>query len=303
MKPIFQAAALGLALAGATVTTDASVPLPVAEQTAGWPSLASVLKKIVPAVVSISVKGPAAQQPNTVARKRQETRRAPRAPHAPDAPRLAAERQTHAAGSGVVFDARHGLIITNNHVIDHADEITVTLAAGREAPAKLVGRDLDTDVAVIAVQVDNLRSIPLGDSDQLEVGDFVLAIGNPFAIGQTVSAGIVSGLRRNNVGIEKHEDFIQTDAAIYPGNSGGALVDLRGDLIGINTAFIGAGSTNPGMGFAIPINLARKIVDRILGTWSDPSRRACHDDRGCEAGLDPQNETLPPGIRTGDGDD
>ena len=303
MKRIFQVAALSLAFAGGTVTANASVPLPVAEQAAGSHSLASVLKQIAPAVISISVKEPAARQPNTAVKKRQETRRAPRALGAADEPRLAAERQMHAAGSGVVFDARHGLIITNNHVIDRADEITVTLADGREVPARLVGRDPDTDVAVIAVQAGNLRSIPLGDSDQLEVGDFVLAIGNPFAIGQTVTAGIVSGLRRNNVGIEKHEDFIQTDAAIYPGNSGGALVDLRGDLIGINTAFIGAGSTNSGMGFAIPINLARKIVDRIPETWTDPLRNPCQDDRRCDAGVDSQNAAAPPGIRTGEGDD
>ena len=169
--------------------------------------------------------------------------------------------------------------------------------------ARVVGGDPDTDIAVIAVQTGDLKSIPLGDSDRLEVGDFVLAIGNPFAIGQTVTAGIVSGLRRNNLGIDKREDFIQTDAAIYPGNSGGALVDLHGDLIGINTAFIGAGNTNTGMGFAIPINLARNSVERILATSTAALQRECPHDQGCVAGADQQNAAAAPGVLTGDGDD
>jgi serine protease Do/serine protease DegQ len=164
----------------------------------------------------------------------------------------------------VVFDAQQGLIVTNNHVIDRAHEITVTLADGRELRAKRLGGDPDTDVAVIKVQPDNLTAMPFGDSDQLEVGDFVLAIGNPFQIGQTVTSGIVSGLRRSNVGVERYEDFIQTDAAIYPGNSGGALINLRGDLVGISTAFIGSSSSKSNIGFAIPINMARNVVDQIL---------------------------------------
>src|SRR5712672_2104239 len=126
-----------------------------------------------------------------------------------------------------------------------------------------VGSDPGTDVAVIKVQAQNLIPLTLGDSDEVEVGDFVLAIGNPYQIGQTVTAGIISGLHRTNLGIEEYEDFIQTDAAIYPGNSGGALVNLRGELIGINTGFLGAG-TNPGMGFAIPINMVRSIADQIV---------------------------------------
>jgi serine protease DegQ len=166
----------------------------------------------------------------------------------------------------VVIDAGQGLIITNNHVIDRADEITVQLADGRELTAKLVGSDPDTDVAIVKVPAENLTAVPIGNSDQVEVGDFVLAIGNPFLIGQTVTSGIVSGLNRTNVGIVQYENFIQTDAAIYPGNSGGALVNLRGDLIGINTAFVGAANSNPGMGFAIPINMARAVTDRIMET-------------------------------------
>jgi S1-C subfamily serine protease len=163
----------------------------------------------------------------------------------------------------VLIDPAEGIILTNAHVIAGADEITVAFANGRELPARRVGSDVGTDVAVIRVEAQALPAIAIGNSDRLEVGDFVLAIGNPFLIGQTVTSGIVSALHRNNLGIEQYEDFIQTDAAIYPGNSGGALVNLRGELIGINTGFLGAG-TNPGMGFAIPINMVRAIADQII---------------------------------------
>ncbi len=254
MKQIFGAAALGLALAGSQpIAANASVPLPVVQQASGIPTLAPVLKKIAPTVVSISTKG-RAPDGNSQQRK------------ARDAKPVAVDQQVKAAGSGVVIDAGQGLVITNNHVIDRAEEISVQLADGRELAAKLVGGDPDTDIAIIRVPAENLTAIPIGNSDQVEVGDFVLAIGNPFLIGQTVTSGIVSGLNRTNVGIEQYENFIQTDAAIYPGNSGGALVNLRGDLIGINTAFVGATSSNPGMGFAIPINMARVVTDRILET-------------------------------------
>jgi serine protease DegQ len=234
---VLVAGASGLAHYGTLAPAQASVPLPTVAQ-AGVQTLAPVLKKITPAIISIAIKGQIADG--------------------------AKKRDIRATGSGVVFDASQGLIITNNHVIDHADEITVTLADGRNLPAKRVGGDADTDIAVIKIESDNLTSILMGDSDQLEVGDFVLAIGNPLMLGQTVTSGIVSGLHRNNVGIEQYEDFVQTDAAIYPGNSGGALVNLRGELVGINTAFVGASKANPGVGFAIPINMARNVADQIL---------------------------------------
>src|SRR5499427_1702640 len=254
MNHILGATALGLALAASGfVAANASVPLPVIQQASGMPTLAPVLKKITPAVVSIAVKS-RAPDANTQQRR---TR---------DAKPAAVDQQVHAAGSGVVIDAGQGFIITNNHVIDRAEEITVQLADGRELAAKLVGGDPDTDVAVIKVPAENLTAIAFGNSDQIEVGDFVLAIGNPFLIGQTVTSGIVSGLNRTNIGVGQYENFIQTDAAIYPGNSGGALVNLRGDLIGINTAFIGATNSNPGMGFAIPINMARNVADHIMET-------------------------------------
>jgi S1-C subfamily serine protease len=248
--------AAGLSLASAAngwVAANASVPLPAVQQASGIPTLAPVLRKITPAVVGIFIKGRTADG-NAQQRKQR------------DAKPVAADQQARAAGSGVIIDAAQGVLITNNHVIDHAEEITVQLADGRELAAKLVGDDPDTDIAVIKVGAENLTAIPIGNSDQIEVGDFVLAIGNPFLIGQTVTSGIVSGLNRTNVGIEQYEDFIQTDAAIYPGNSGGALVNLRGELIGINTAFVGTASSNPGMGFAIPISMARVVTDRILET-------------------------------------
>jgi Do/DeqQ family serine protease len=255
MNRIYRATALGLALAtSGFVAANASVPLPVVQQASGIPTLAPTLKKITPAVVGISIKSRASDGNAQQQRKQR------------DAKPAAVDQQTRAAGSGVVIDAGQGLVITNNHVIDHADEITVQLADGRELAAKLVGGDPDTDIAVIKVPAENLTAIPIGNSDQVEVGDFVLAIGNPFLIGQTVTSGIVSGLNRTNVGLEQYENFIQTDAAIYPGNSGGALVNLRGELIGINTAFVGATNSNPGMGFAIPINMARVVTDRILET-------------------------------------
>src|SRR5215831_2372528 len=252
MNQTFGATALGLALTtGGFITANASVPLPVVQQASGMPTLAPMLKKITPAVVGISIKN---RVPDASAQQRK-----PR-----DAKPAAVDQQVRAAGSGVVIDASQGLVITNNHVVDRAEEITVQLADGRELAAKLVGGDPDTDVAVIRVPAENLTAIPIGNSDQVEVGDFVLAIGNPFVIGQTVTSGIVGGLNRTNLGIEQYEDFIQTDAAIYPGNSGGALVNLRGDLIGINTAFVGATNSNPGMGFAIPINMVRFIADQLL---------------------------------------
>ncbi len=257
MNRTFGAVLFGLVAAAiATAGAQASVPFSVIDQATGAPTLAPVLKKIAPSVVGIAIKAhPGTEAVASAGQKkpREAKRTEPSADH-----------QVRASGSGVVIDARQGLIITNNHVIEHADEITVTLDDGRELQAKLVGGDPDTDIAVIKIAADNLIAMPVGNSDVVEVGDFVLAIGNPFMIGQTVTSGIVSGLHRNNVGIEQYENFIQTDAAIYPGNSGGALVNLRGELVGINTAFIGASNTNPGMGFAIPINMARAVVDHLL---------------------------------------
>lgn len=167
-------------------------------------------------------------------------------------------------GSGVIIDASKGYVITNWHVIKAADELMVMLDDGRTLPAKVLGGDAPTDVALIQISAPNLQVMPMGNSDKLQVGDFVLAIGNPFGLSQSVTSGIISGLGRSELGIEGYEDFIQTDASINPGNSGGALINFNGELIGINTAILGPNGANIGIGFAIPINMVRSVVDQLL---------------------------------------
>jgi len=223
----------------------------------GIPTLAPLIKKVTPSVVNIAVKGRVAQQQNPLFND-------PFFRRFFNIPEVPVEREIRAAGSGVIVDAHQGLVITNNHVVEHADEITVTLADGRRFVAKRVGADPDTDVAIIKIPAENLTALSLGDSDKLEVGDFVVAIGNPFGLGQTVTSGIVSALRRTGLGIKGYEDFIQTDAPINPGNSGGALVNLQGELIGINTAIIGPSGGSVGIGFAIPTNMVREVMDQLV---------------------------------------
>jgi Do/DeqQ family serine protease len=179
-------------------------------------------------------------------------------------PDEAIRRETRAAGSGVIVDAAKGFVLTNNHVVAKATQIEVTTKDNRRFPAELVGRDPETDIAVLKIKADRLTAVPLGDSDRLEVGDFVLAIGNPFGLGQTVTSGIVSALGRTGLGIEGYEDFIQTDASINPGNSGGALVTLDGRLVGINTAILSPKGGNVGIGFAVPINMVRRVMEQIV---------------------------------------
>ncbi|PVZ71905.1 DegQ family serine endoprotease [Pelagibaculum spongiae] len=236
----------------------AQAALPLAVDGEQIPSLAPMLERSTPAVVNIATRSKAKSS------SRQQVD-----PFefffGPNARRPRQEgRPTQSLGSGVVIDAENGYILTNNHVIDKADEIKVTLRDGRELDAKLIGGDPDSDVAVIQVEAKNLTAIPLSNSDSLRVGDFVVAIGNPFGLGQTVTSGIVSALGRSGLGIEGYEDFIQTDASINPGNSGGALVNLRGELVGINTAIIAPGGGNVGIGFAIPINMAKSLTDQLV---------------------------------------
>ena len=166
-------------------------------------------------------------------------------------------------GSGVIVSAS-GYILTNNHVVENADEIEVILNDNRRARAKVIGTDPDTDLAVLKIELDRLPVIVLGNSDSLQVGDQVLAIGNPFGVGQTVTGGIVSALGRNQLGINTFENFIQTDAAINPGNSGGALVDINGNLLGINTAIYSRSGGSMGIGFAIPVSSARQVMEGIV---------------------------------------
>jgi len=174
------------------------------------------------------------------------------------------ERETQATGSGVIVDAAQGYVLTNSHVTENGNSIEVTLKDGRRVKARLIGRDTETDIAVLQISGSNLTAVPMGDSDRLQVGDFVLAVGNPFGLGQTVTSGIISALGRTGLGIEGYEDFIQTDASINPGNSGGPLVDLQGRIVGINTAIVAPSGGNVGIGFAVPINIARQVMEQLI---------------------------------------
>jgi len=222
------------------------------------PTLAPMLEEVTPAVVNIATRGHVRVQENPLLSD-PFFRRFFDIPN--QQPR---KRKTQSLGSGVVIDANKGYIITNNHVIDKADEITVTLRSGDILKAKLIGTDPDTDIAVIQVEAKGLTEVPMADSNKLRVGDFAIAIGNPFGLGQTVTSGIVSALGRSGLGIEGYEDFIQTDASINPGNSGGALVNLHGELIGINTAIFSKSGGNIGIGFAIPINMVKDIMQQLV---------------------------------------
>ncbi len=168
------------------------------------------------------------------------------------------------AGSGVIVDAAKGYVLTNHHVVDGGTEISVTLKDGRQLPAKLIGSDKETDIALLQIAAKNLTAIQIGDSDALKVGDYVVAIGNPFGLGQTVTSGIVSALGRSGLNIEGYEDFIQTDASINPGNSGGALVSLDGKLVGINTAILSPAGANVGIGFAVPSSMAATVMNQLI---------------------------------------
>ena len=232
---------------------------PVDSQGQPLPTLAPMLEGATRAVVNIATREQLRQQDNPLLRD----------PFfrfffgAPES-RPQQHSQPQSLGSGVIIDAEQGLLITNHHVIDKADEISVTLSDGRTLAAELVGSDPEADIAVIRIPAEKLTAMPLADSDQLRVGDFVVAIGNPFGLGQTVTSGIVSALGRSGLGIEGYEDFIQTDASINPGNSGGALVDLSGHLVGMNTAILAPGGGNVGIGFAIPVNMAKKIIAQLV---------------------------------------
>jgi Do/DeqQ family serine protease len=229
------------------------------------PSLAPMIEKVSPAVVNIAVSGsvkvdnPLAQ--DEFLRKFFDF----------DGQNPNGKREIEAAGSGVIVDAKKGYILTNHHVVENADKITVTLADNRSLSAKVVGSDEGSDLALLQVKDDTLVQMPFGDSGKLRVGDYVVAIGNPFGFSNTVTSGIVSALGRSGINREAYEDFIQTDASINPGNSGGALVNLRGELVGINSAIISRSGGNIGIGFAIPVNMARAIMDQLV-TYGSVSR-------------------------------
>lgn len=234
----------------------AEAALPASVGNEPLPSLAPILEEVTPSVVNVYT----------------QTRYRVRSPllddpifrrffNIPDVPR---ERVSQSLGSGVVVDAERGYVLTNNHVIAGADDIAVTLKDGRSLAGTLIGTDPETDLAVIQVAAENLRALALADSDQMRVGDFVVAVGNPFGLGQTVTSGIVSALGRTGVRGLEFQNFIQTDASINPGNSGGALINLRGELVGINSAIFTPSGGNVGIGFAIPSGMARFVMQQLV---------------------------------------
>jgi Do/DeqQ family serine protease len=238
------------------------IPLPLAarapllDERRGVLTIAPMLEKVTPAVVNISVTTTAAGQENPLLRD-------PFFRRYFGLPDAAPKREPTAAGSGVIIDSTKGYVVTNHHVIRSAEHIQVTLKDGRQLKANLVGSDPPTDLALVKIEANNLTAIELADSDQLAVGDVVLAIGNPFGLGQTVTSGIISALGRSGLSADNYEDFIQTDAPINPGNSGGALVATDGKAVGINTAIIAPGGGNVGIGFAVPANMVRAVVKQL----------------------------------------
>ncbi|QRN04122.1 Do family serine endopeptidase [Legionella sp. MW5194] len=224
-------------------------------------TLAPVLKNVMPAIVNVAVQGVIPAGPPAADNDDDDNERQQLTPEKP--------RKFQSIGSGVIVDPKNGVIITNDHVIRNATLITVTLNDGRRLKAKLIGSDSETDLAVLKIDAKNLKSLPIGDSDKAEVGDFVVAIGNPFGLNsfgnsQSATFGIISAMKRSDLNIEGIENFIQTDAAINPGNSGGALVNARGELIGINTAILSPYGGNVGIGFAIPVNMAKDVVQQLI---------------------------------------
>ena len=239
------------------VATASYAALPDSVDGQPLPSLAPLVKKVAPAVVNIRVSQTVRSQ----------------SPYGDEMFRRffgmpdlegGRSREVASAGSGVIVDAANGYILTNHHVVDGADKIQISLFNDDSLDAEIIGSDAATDIAVIKVDPKNLVELPIGDSDQVEVGDFVIAIGNPFGLGHTVTSGIVSALGRTGISRNGYEDFIQTDASINPGNSGGALVNMRGELVGINSAIVSRTGGNVGIGFAVPSEIARSIMRQIL---------------------------------------
>jgi len=255
MKPNLHRTLAALALGLAALHAEAALPVMVDGQP--LPTLAPMLERVTPAVVNIATRGRVQRRENPLLSD-------PFFRRFFDLPAPRRNRPSQSLGSGVIIDADQGYVITNHHVVSKADAIMVTLRDGRELPATLVGSDPEADVAVVQIEADGLTAVSLADSDRLRVGDFVVAIGNPFGLGQTVTSGIVSALGRSGLGIEGYEDFIQTDASINPGNSGGALVNLHGELIGINTAILAPSGGNVGIGFAIPANMVSELVEQLV---------------------------------------
>ena len=248
----------GLITLALTSGASAVAQLPNQIGTTPLPSLAPIIKRTSPAVVGISVKGSQQQQINPLMQD-------PFFRRFFDFPEQQQERQFQASGSGVIVDAQQGYILTNNHVVENAKEITVTLLDNRELKATIKGTDKQSDIAVLQVKGTNLTEIGIADSSKVQVGDFVIAIGNPFGLEHTVTSGIISALgRATGVSQDSYEDLIQTDAPINPGNSGGALIDLNGQLVGINSSIFSGNGGNIGIGFAVPSNMAKAVMDQLV---------------------------------------
>ena len=264
----------------------------------GLPTFAPILEKVMPAVVNIAVLQKSPEEQNPLLRD-PFFRRFFGVPQQSQ-PQIS-------AGSGVIVDARAGYVMTNAHVVKDAREIQVTLKDNRRLAAKLVGVDPGTDIALLKIESANLVAAKFGDSDALQVGDFVIAIGNPFGLGQTATSGIVSALGRSGLSMEGYEHFIQTDAPINPGNSGGALVNLRGELVGINSAIIGPSGGNVGIGFAVPVVMARAVMEQLIKFGEVRRGRlgiAMQDVEGSEGAIVSDVQASSPaaqaGLRKGD---
>ncbi len=273
---------LSYAFAGAPIPEVGGAPLQ---------SIAPVVSRVTPGVVGISVRGrvrednPLAQDP--LFRRFFNMQQQP------------VERETQATGSGVIVDAAKGYVLTNSHVVENATSIEVTTKDNRRLKARLIGRDPETDIAVLQIPGGDLSAVPMGDSDRLQVGDFVLAVGNPFGLGQTVTSGIISALGRS-LGIEGYEDFIQTDASINPGNSGGPLVDLQGRVVGINTAILAPSGGNIGIGFAVPISMARQVMDQLIAYGEIKRGRIGVAIQDLTPEVEPGSPAERAGLRTND---
>lgn len=274
--PLFYAIALALSIGfSVPATSQAALPSQVPGQPA-TPSLAPMLEKVLPAVVSIQVEGSAVESPQIPDELKKFFGDDGSDPQA---------QPFEGLGSGVIIDAQKGYVLTNNHVIEHADKISVQLNDGRTFDAKLIGSDSQSDIAVVQIQhPEKLTQIKVADSDALQVGDFAVAVGNPFGLGQTVTSGIISALGRSGLNIEGLENFIQTDASINRGNSGGALLNLKGELIGINTAILAPGGGSIGIGFAIPGNMAITLATQLI--HSGEIQRGLLGIRGTELNAD-----------------